>query len=124
MSALDDVSVGVDIQEIAAFEDHADPSDLSFYERVFTRAERDWCNARPHPAQHLAARFAAKEAVVKALSEHAELGLEQVEVLRAADGQPRVRLLCEHAASYRVKISMSHSDTQAVAVAIAERRTT
>ena len=107
MSGLEDLAVGVDVQEIAAFEDQADPADLRFYERVFTAAERAWCAERPHPAQHLAARFAAKEAVVKALSEHAELGLEEVEVVRDADGRPGARLLCEDPERFAVKISMS-----------------
>ena len=124
MSGIDDLGLGVDVQEIAAFEDHADPTDLRFYERVFTAAERDWCAERPHPAQHLAVRFAAKEAVVKALSGHAELGLEEVEVVRDDAGRPSARLLCEAPERFAVKISLSHSDTQAVAVAIAEKRTT
>ena len=57
--------VGVDLIEIARIE-RALARD-GFRERVFTESERAYCDGRPNPAQHYAARFAAKEAIGKAL---------------------------------------------------------
>ena len=89
-------------------------------ERVFTAAERDYAAARARPARHLAARFAAKEAVVKALGLAAASGWARSRSLpasrracgsRAAPPRPRGR---------RVEISLTHSRDNAAAAAIAE----
>ena len=60
--------IGIDVVEVAriaaAIERHGEP----FLARIFTTAERAYCESRKHPAMHYAARFAAKEAVVKALA--------------------------------------------------------
>src|SRR4051794_30719819 len=93
-------------------------------ERLFTDAEREYASARARPAQHLAARFCAKEAVAKAL------GLEvwnprDVEVV-STTGAPRVALsgfAAQRAAELGadVQISLTHSRGMAGAVAVAAR---
>jgi holo-[acyl-carrier protein] synthase len=60
------VKVGLDVIEIERISVALDRY-ATFRERCFTEAERDYCESRPHPAQHYAARFAGKEAVGKAL---------------------------------------------------------
>lgn len=121
MTTLDRLGVGVDLQEIAAFEELALERDARLYERVFSPAEREYCLSTARPAQHFAARFAAKEAVVKAMSKFRAIAVEEVEVVRDADGRPGVRLLVPEAAGFRAELSLSHSETDAVALALIER---
>ena len=121
MSLLERMGLGVDVQEVAAFEGHAAADQQAFLARVFTAREREWCLSMPHPAQHLAARFAAKEAVIKALAPFAPASFEQIEIERDDDGRPGARLSLDGPGAFAVRLSLSHSDTQAMAAAIVER---
>ena len=96
--------------------------------RVYTEAEAAYCKARKRTAQHLAARFAAKEAVAKALGTGMKEGVawRGIEVTREPGRAPRIVLhgrAAEVAAGLGIKtihISLSHSDSHALAFAIAE----
>jgi holo-[acyl-carrier protein] synthase len=116
--------VGVDTIEIARFAAVLERRPL-LVERCFTPAEAGYCASRPAPAQHFAARFAAKEAVGKALG----VGMRrwrEVEVVRRRGGPPEVALhgvLAQRARELgvtRLHLALSHSRTDAVAVAVAE----
>ena len=110
--------VGIDLLEIDRLE-RALERHPRLAERVFTEAERDYAAVRARPGRHLAARFAAKEAVVKALGLSGGFGLAEVEVL--AGEPPRVRLSGRAAAAAGeggVNISLTHSRDFAAAVAI------
>ncbi len=112
--------VGIDLLEIERLE-RALRRHPRLAERVFTEAERDYAAARARPGRHLAARFAAKEAVVKALGLTDGFGLREVEVV--AGEPPTVRLggrAAEAAAGRRLKISLTHAKEFAAAVAIAD----
>jgi holo-[acyl-carrier protein] synthase len=112
--------VGIDLLEIDRME-RALECHPRLAERVFTAAEREYAAARARPGRHLAARFAAKEAVVKALGLSGGFGLREIEVL--AGEPPTVRLAgraAEVAGDRRVEISLTHSRDNAAAVAIAE----
>ena len=112
--------VGIDLLEIDRLE-RALERHPRLAERVFTAAEREYAAARARPGRHLAARFAAKEAVVKALGLSGGFGLREIEVL--AGEPPTVRLAgraAEVAGDRRVEISLTHSRDNAAAVAIAE----
>jgi holo-[acyl-carrier protein] synthase len=90
-------------------------------ERLFTDGERSYAASRARPAQHLAARFCAKEAVAKALGLRA-WSFTDVEVV-ATDAAPAVRLSGAAAARARElgaepAVSLTHTDTTAGAVAI------
>jgi holo-[acyl-carrier protein] synthase len=121
VSLIERMSVGIDVQEVSAFEDWELPEQRGLLERVFTERERAWCLSMPHPAQHLAARFAAKEALIKALAPFEPASFEEIEIERGDDVRPRARLTIAAARSYAVRLSLSHSDSQAVAVALLER---
>jgi holo-[acyl-carrier protein] synthase len=110
--------IGIDLVEIGRLE-RALERHPRLAERVFTRAEREYAAARARPGRHLAARFAAKEAVVKALGLSGGFGLREVEVI--AGEPPTVRLAGRAAAaagSARVEVSLTHSHDYAAAVAI------
>jgi holo-[acyl-carrier protein] synthase len=112
------MGVGVDLLEIERLE-RALERHPRLAERVFTAAEREYAAARARPGRHLAARFAAKEAVVKALG-LSGFGLREIEVV--AGEPPAVRLAgraAEAAAGEWIEISLTHSRDFAAAVAIA-----
>ncbi len=110
--------VGIDLLEIDRLE-RALERHPRLAERVFTAGEREYAASRARPARHLAARFAAKEAVVKALGLSEGFGLGEIEVV--AGEPPTVSLSgrAERAAvGARVDISLTHSRDFAAAVAI------
>jgi holo-[acyl-carrier protein] synthase len=113
-------SVGIDLLEIERLE-RALERRPRLAERLFTDAERAYAAARARPAQHLAARFCAKEAVAKALGLQA-WSFRDVEVI--AGEPPEVQLsgaAAERAAALGVTVSVSltHTRGQAAAAAIA-----
>ena len=85
------VTVGVDLIEIARIR-RALERYPSFRERCFTEAERAYCDSRPNPAQHYAARFAGKEAVGKALGFGIARAFAWRDVEIAGRPKPSVRL--------------------------------
>jgi len=122
------VAVGVDSIAIRRIDDLWQRSGTRFLERVFTDAERAYCQARHRPAESFAARFCAKEAVMKCLGSGWAMGLafRQIEVEREPSGAVRVRLSGEAAAraaarSIRVvHLSLTHTGDVATAFAVAE----
>ena len=102
-----------------------------FVERVFTMGERDYCERRGVGAvQHYAARFAAKEAALKALGTGWSGGLawQDIEVVSNAAGAPSVlfhhlaRELFERSGANASHLSISHTTVHAIAQVILERR--
>jgi holo-[acyl-carrier protein] synthase len=93
-----------------------------FLTRVFTELEIAYCLARRHPAQHLAGRFAAKEATMKALGTGHSQGVlwRDIEVVRVA-GPPRLRLHGGAARRFEslggdtALLTITHSNTLALA---------
>lgn len=110
--------VGIDLLEIDRLE-RALQRHPRLAGRLFTERERAYAAARARPGRHLAARFAAKEAVVKALGLRG-FGLREIEVV--AGEPPTVRLSGTAAAAAgerRLEISLTHSRDYAAAAAIA-----
>lgn len=113
--------IGIDLVDISRIE-QAIARRPRLAGRLFTDAELDYAAGRRRPARHLAARFAAKEAVVKALGMGPGSAIRQIEVVPGSP--PRIRLH-EEAARFAderglaVRISLSHEREIAAAVAIA-----
>lgn len=89
----EEVGLGVDIVEIARMRKIIDRSP-AFVEKVYSAAERAYCDSHAHPEVHYATRFAAKEAVLKALGTGFSEGIGwlDVEVRRTSKGRPYVVL--------------------------------
>ncbi len=115
------LGIGVDVEEIASFEALPFDAHQHFYARVFTSDEIRYCLTYALPAEHFAARFAAKEAVVKACGNLGSLLPTQVEIQRLPTGAPLVRLHPTDAldSSIAVHVSLGHSQRLAYAVAVA-----
>jgi len=121
------VGVGVDLVEVSRARAMLADKGSHVFDRLLTLAEAEYCRSRPDPAEHVAVRLAAKEAVYKALqgSDAARgIGWREIEVVRATDGRPDVALsgLASQRARElrvtRVLLSLSHTHEAAVAVAV------
>jgi holo-[acyl-carrier protein] synthase len=118
--------IGVDLIEIARVERALARYD-GFRERVFTEAERAYCDSRPNPAQHYAARFAGKEAVGKALGCGVRFTWREIEI--AGRPKPEVRLAGrtkawgERVRAGRIDLSMTHSRELAAAICVVSDET-
>ena len=111
--------VGVDIVEIARIERAMNRWGGRFLNRVYTEAEREFCRGR---VSELAARFAAKEAVMKALGTGRRgIGWREIEILPNRRGKPliylhgRARSRAEKLGVLELDISLSHSRELAIA---------
>jgi holo-[acyl-carrier protein] synthase len=119
--------IGVDLVNIVRIKHLLHRWGERFLRRTFTPQEISYCAAKARPAQHYAARFAAKEAVFKALGTGWNLGVgwQDVEVqVDAASGQPAAVLHGPAQArlgasgSFRVLLSLSHDKDYAIAQAV------
>ena len=115
--------VGIDHVDVAEFERLEFDRNAAFYRRCFSVDEIAYCRAQAGSAPHFAARFAAKEAAVKAFSSVAELAYWQIEVTRAANGAPALRIWNEDRSApaegleaYSALVSLSHTHQLASAV--------
>ena len=121
------IGCGVDVVELSRFKQAVQRGGEAFLRRIFTPHEKAYANARRRTTLlHLAGRFAAKEAVIKAISQVAPTrvpAMNEVEIRNDRLGRPRVVLLVDGRASQlQVYVSLSHVDTVAVASAIVVRR--
>ena len=96
-------------------------------ERIFSAPEQEFANRHKDPTQRLAVRFAAKEAVMKALGVgFGAVGWKDIEIVRAESGEPSIQLKGRAAALSNKKgitnwhLTLSHTDEMAIAVALAE----
>ncbi len=120
------LSVGIDLVECARLQKALDRQGELFLKKVFTEGERSYCVGMKNPAPYLAARFAAKEAVAKAfttgIGEH--LDWKSIEVIKGEREQPLIKLdakgqaLLEHFGATSVRLSITHTDSYASAIAL------
>ena len=119
------LSLGCDFIEIARIRGVLERQGERFLSRVFTDEERAYCDGIKNPHPHLAARWAAKEAVSKCFTTGigAELGWKSVSVYHGSRMEPLVRLdekgaaLLRHVGGTNVLLTLTHTETAAMAVA-------
>ncbi len=122
------LGIGMDLVEVERIRDAHDRFGERFLERLFLPDEIAYCLAFGEPAQHLAVRFAAKEAVSKALGTGigSRLGWHDIEVRGAASGQPCVALhgagahLIEAIGGSLVHLTLTHTAAHAAAFVVIE----
>eukprot|EP00127_Corallochytrium_limacisporum_P004434 Clim_evm12s162 gene=Clim_evmTU12s162 len=128
--------VGIDVEKIATFEPIEQKGNM--IHRNFTPAEQEYCNSAAHPAASYAGRWAAKEAVLKALTSamsttanrkvwnSAEAPLLDFEIVPSVSGAPTVQLhgyaldVFNTSGFASIKVSISYSDDIAIAQALVE----
>lgn len=118
--------LGTDIIECARIARILERQQTRFLERVYTQGERDYCMGMRNPVPHLAARFAAKEAISKSFTTGigAQLGWKSMEVVHGARGEPLVQLDAAAAALMAelggrdILLSLSHTENYGLAVVV------
>ena len=119
------IGCGVDVVELTRFRQAVARGGRKFLQRIFTAAEERYAAARKRTTMlHLAGRFAAKEAVIKAVSQvdpKRPLAMKQVEIRNDHLGRPHVTLHDGRRNRLHIHISLSHVKSVAVASAIAIR---
>ena len=119
--------IGIDIIEIERIQQSIDEYGDRFLSKLFTENEIRYCRSKKFPAQHFAARFAAKEALSKAIATGwaGEFEWKNVEIVNSTAGKPdfvfyghTAKALKEHS----VFLSMSHADTTVIAFVVIEKR--
>ena len=122
------IGTGVDIVDLARLQEMIDRHGMRFLSKTFTEGEIAYCRRHKVPAAHFGGRFAAKEAMFKALGTGWREGIswKQVEVQVDNRGRPRLRLTGQAATRARdlditdIFVSISHCNCHAIAHVIAE----
>lgn len=120
------VGTGIDIVACQRIKEMIDTHGDKFLHRVYTDYEISYCQSRRRALEHFAGRWAAKEAVVKALGTgwNRSIGYRDVEVQNTGDGVPTIglrgaaRQQAQELGITRILISISHCEAYAVAHAI------
>jgi holo-[acyl-carrier protein] synthase len=112
------ITVGTDIIDIHRFIEFADDCRHPTLRRIFTQQELDYCFSKEVPESHLAARFAGKEAVMKALySRHVtDVWYTEIEIVNDPVGVPVVNLTKKK--DFAVEISLAHCEDKALAFVV------
>lgn len=113
-------AVGIDIVEFDQF--RGLENNASFLDRVFCSEEIQYCKSKSNPLPYIAARFAVKEAVIKALGGlNKPIYYSDIEITKQANGSIEVAL--HKYPEISVSVSLSHGQSNAVAVAFASEKT-
>ena len=119
------IECGTDIIEISRIKDSIEEAGERFLNRVYTKAEIEYCESKKKQKyQHYAARFAAKEATFKAISSLLEdkysICWKDIEVVNDSQGKPKVNILgVDETRIESISISMSHCREYATANVVA-----
>ena len=122
------IGVGVDLVECARIQHSLDRFGDRFLRRVFTDGEIEYATSMKFPARHLAARFAAKEAVSKAFGTGIgkSMGWRDIDVRKKPSGEPYLVLsggaevLAKERSITNALITLSHTDNHAMAMIVLE----
>ncbi|MGB9602888.1 MAG: holo-ACP synthase [Verrucomicrobiia bacterium] len=123
------IGVGIDIIEVQRIAASYERFGERFLKRILKEKEIEYCLSHKNPVPHLAARFAAKEAVSKAFGTGigSKLGWQDIEVCKYDSGQPFIKLygcgleLMNVLNAAAIHLSLSHTQNYAVAVAVLEK---
>jgi len=118
--------IGIDVVEVERIASSMSEFGDRFAQKVFTQAERDYCEKQKYPQIHYAARFAAKEAIAKAFGTGIgkDLAWLDMEIRRRESGEPEVFLsgdgekFAEANQIAQIKISLTHAQHYAAANAV------
>src|SRR4029077_8136824 len=122
------IGIGVDLVECARIERSLERFGEKFLKRVFTEGEIEYSMSMKFPARHLAARFAAKEAVSKAFGTGIgkSMGWRDIDVHKKPSGEPflvyvgQAEQLAKQRGVTSAQITLSHTDHHAVACIVLE----
>ena len=117
------IYIGTDIVQISRIDKLISDKGRRFLSHVFTENEQSICNAKASPHIHYGGKFAAKEAVKKALlnsNNKNNISFCSIEIQNRVDGAPKVILNDDMGCPGNIQVSISHTDEYATATAILE----
>ncbi len=117
---------GIDLVKVGRMEQMIGRSGKSFLDRVFSASEQAYCGSKRMKFEHYAARYAAKEAVLKALKVRPKRSqrLSGIEVKREASGKPYISLSAENRKAWgvpakaQIELSVAHEREYAIATVV------
>ena len=114
------LQVGVDCEEISRFRRLPYSKNERFYRRIFTPQEIEYCISYRDPYPRFAARFAAKEATIKALNNITRLFYTDIEVQKDKKEQPKVHITnkIRKIRRFTISLSLTHSNSHAIAFVV------
>ncbi len=119
--------IGIDLVKIERMKAVADKWGKKFLERVFTETEISYCYERKEPYLSLAVRFAAKEALIKAIGSEIYVPLTEIEVMNFENGRPAIKASGKLEKFFKEKsikhchLSLSHEKEYGIACVVLER---
>ena len=117
--AVSDIFLGNDLVEVSRILLSIDKNGQRFIDRIYTKHEQEYCNSKSKPEMHYAGRFAAKEAIMKALKSSGYMEptpFRAIEIESGVDGKPIVNL--RFSCKGKCRVSISHTESHAIASAI------
>jgi holo-[acyl-carrier protein] synthase len=116
-----EVNVGVDAIEIRRFRKKPlNNANLSFYHSIFTKKELLYCMKYSDPYPHIAGIFAAKESLIKCLAR--PIKMTEIEINHKQEGKPQITIYSRKERNMQAQISITHTKSIAIAVAITNFR--
>lgn len=118
--------IGVDIVKIERIKNAAERWGSSFLEKILTPLETAYCNAKKDPYPSVAVRFAAKEALIKAVGSGVVIKMQDIEVVNDSSGRPSINVKGELEEFFKQKkitgchLSLSHENEYGVASVVLE----
>ncbi len=119
--------IGIDLVKIERMKDVVDKWGKKFLERVFTENEIAYCYEKKNPCLSLAVRFAAKEALIKAMGSEIPVSLTDIEVINSPDGKPIIKVngklerFFKRKKIKQIALSLSHEKDYGVACVVLEK---
>lgn len=115
------VGLGIDIEENSRFSEYSPGKDDVFLNKIFTLTELKYCFSKTNPAQHLCARFAAKEAAIKALKSlgFSRATYKDIEIINDQSGRPILKI--KKAFNSTGQVSLSHSRQNSAAAVLIKK---
>lgn len=114
------LGIGIDIVNINRFKKLELNKNSPFLNKIFTKAELDYCFSKKNIASNLATKYAGKEAVIKACNaiDRINIDYREVEITNDSSGAPKVKLIWDKIKKYHIMISLSNEVDKTVGVAI------
>ena len=116
------ISIGTDIVKVSRIKDLLTRKEEKFLNKIFTEEEIAYCNSHSKPEIHFSGKYAAKEAVKKALLSNdliEQISLKDIKILNKDNKAPYV--VVEHIMSLNYNISISHEEEYAIAFALIQK---
>lgn len=117
---IDNLAIGIDIEENSRFSGFTREKDNAFLSKIFTEQELDYCFVKTDPAPSLCARFAAKEAAIKAMKSlgYKKINPKDIEIISDPDGSLALEF---RGYKFNSKISISHNKLNSISIVMLQK---